>query len=179
MHAMRWMGRCSWAKALCVATLTFFCTPSEPMAQPFGPPEGPVVLTVRGETAATPGGVDVQLDLEALRSVGVKTMETGTIWTEGTSTFEGVELSSLMQKLGAHGSNLRLIALNEYAVEIPMTEAVEGGPLLAYRMNGIDLSPRDKGPLWMVYPYDTNPDYKNEVSYSRSIWQLTTIEVLP
>ena len=37
---------------------------------------------------------------------------------------------------------------------------------------------RDKGPLWIIYPYDQNTDYQTEVIYSRSIWQLDRIEVL-
>ncbi|RYH00603.1 oxidoreductase, partial [Salipiger sp. IMCC34102] len=36
---------------------------------------------------------------------------------------------------------------------------------------------RDKGPLWIVYPYDDTPEYRSEVIYSRSIWQLDRIEV--
>ncbi|MGE4326166.1 MAG: oxidoreductase, partial [Pseudodonghicola sp.] len=28
-----------------------------------------------------------------------------------------------------------------------------------------------------VYPYDTNPAYQGEVTYSRSIWQLDRITV--
>ncbi|RGP37186.1 molybdopterin-dependent oxidoreductase [Pseudotabrizicola alkalilacus] len=147
---------------------------------PLPAPTGDVILTVRGEIAQTNGDGAAALDRAMIDAIGVTTMHTGTIWTEGTSEFQGVELSRLMRHLGADGTTLRLIALNEYAVEIPMTEAVDGGPLLAFHMDGTDLSPRDKGPLWMVYPYDLKPDeYKNEVSHARSIWQLTVIEVLP
>ena len=40
------------------------------------------------------------------------------------------------------------------------------------------MSLRDKGPLWIVYPFDSNPSYSTEVTYARSIWQLDRIEVL-
>lgn len=179
MQALSHGSQFAWAKALFLAVATLWAAPSDLRAETLPAPKGTVILTVRGNIAQTNGKGAAALDLATLESVGVTTMHTGTIWTEGTSAFEGVELAQLMDRLGATGSGLRLIALNEYAVEIPMSEAVAGGPLLAFRMDGKDLSPRDKGPLWMVYPYDTNPDYKNEVSYSRSIWQLTTIEVLP
>lgn len=149
-------------------------------AEPLPIPKGAVILTVRGDIEHTNGDDSAALDRSMIEAMGVTTLHTGTIWTEGTSEFQGVELSRLMQRLGAEGSTLRLIALNEYAVDIPMTEAVDGGPMLAFRMDGHDLSPRDKGPLWMIYPYDLKPDeYKNEVSHSRSIWQLSVIEVLP
>jgi hypothetical protein len=41
------------------------------------------------------------------------------------------------------------------------------------------MSVRDKGPLWVIYPYDAVPEYKSERIYARSIWQLVSIEVLP
>lgn len=148
-------------------------------AEPLALPTGDVILTVRGDLEATNSEDGAQLDRAMIESMGVETVHTGTIWTEGSSAFEGISLARLMVRLGADGSILRLTALNDYAVEIPMSEAVDGGPLLAYRMDGTELSPRDKGPLWMIYPFDSNPDYKNDVSYSRSIWQLTMIEVLP
>ena len=68
---------------------------------------------------------------------------------------------------------------HDYAVEIPVSDSVEDGPILAYELNGAPMSVRDKGPLWLVYPYDQNPEYRSEVIYSRSIWQLDRIEVLP
>ena len=45
-------------------------------------------------------------------------------------------------------------------------------------MNGDVMLVRNKGPLWVVYPYDENPEYRSEVIYSRSIWQLDRIEVI-
>ena len=38
------------------------------------------------------------------------------------------------------------------------------------------MSRRDKGPLWVIYPYHDNIDYRSETIYSRSIWQLDRIE---
>ena len=93
--------------------------------------------------------------------------------------FEGVPIASLMAALGAKGSAIRATALNDYAVEIPMEDAVQGRALLAIRMNGEELSPRDKGPIWVIYPYDAGTEFQTEVIYSRSIWQLNRIEVLP
>ncbi|MEC8574513.1 MAG: oxidoreductase, partial [Pseudomonadota bacterium] len=39
------------------------------------------------------------------------------------------------------------------------------------------MSLRDKGPLWIVYPFDSDPAYQTEAIYSRSIWQLEEITV--
>ena len=89
-----------------------------------------------------------------------------------------MSLSVLVDRLGLEGETLRATAINDYAIDIPLTDAVEGGPIVAYRMDGDIMSVRDKGPLWIVYPYDANADYRTEVVYSRSIWQLDRIEVM-
>ncbi len=44
-------------------------------------------------------------------------------------------------------------------------------------MNGETMPVRRKGPLWIVYPYDSDEAYRSEAIYSRSIWQLDRIEV--
>jgi hypothetical protein len=36
---------------------------------------------------------------------------------------------------------------------------------------------RDRGPLFAVYPFDALPELRNAVYYSRSAWQLRSIEV--
>jgi hypothetical protein len=41
------------------------------------------------------------------------------------------------------------------------------------------MSVRDKGPLWLVYPYDSAAKYQSEVVFSRSIWQLNRLEIAP
>ena len=70
-----------------------------------------------------------------------------------------------------------LVQINDYAVEIPSDDWVEGGPIVAYLNNDEPMSVREKGPLWVVYPYDSDAAYQTEVTYSRSIWQLDRIIV--
>ena len=41
----------------------------------------------------------------------------------------------------------------------------------------VRFSVRDKGPLFLVYPFDTNPETYNEKYFSRSVWQIKEIEV--
>ena len=141
-------------------------------------PTGDVILTVTGEIAATNRDDAAVLDLDMLTAMDAVTYETETIWTDGVQTFTGVLLSDLMDRLGVEGSSLSATAINDYAVEIPATDWVESGPIIAYHQNGAPMSVRDKGPLWIIYPYDDHDNYQSEVTYSRSIWQLDRIEVL-
>ena len=92
----------------------------------------------------------------------------------GKATFAFV---ALMAALGAEGGTLRLTAINDYAVEIPMADAVPGAALLAYELDGQPMSVRQKGPVWLVYPYDSDGKWRTESVYARSVWQLNRIEV--
>ncbi|GAA6200274.1 molybdopterin-dependent oxidoreductase [Aquicoccus sp. SU-CL01552] len=141
-------------------------------------PEGDVILTVTGAITTTNDGDSARFDLGMLEALEDRSIETATIWTEGTKLFQGVSLSTLVDTLGIEGDRLRATAINDYTVEIPLSDAVEGGPMIAYRMDGEVMSVRNKGPLWIVYPYDGNSDYRTEVIYSRSIWQLDRIEAV-
>lgn len=140
-------------------------------------PEGEVMLVVSGEISVTNVGDTAQFDRDMLEQLGPVTIETTTIWTEGMQSFTGVPLARLMTAVGARGGTLSATAINDYAVDIPAEDWTDGGPLVTYLRNGETMSVRDKGPLWVIYPYDSNPDYQTEVIYSRSIWQLDRIIV--
>ena len=143
------------------------------------PAECEVLLNVTGAIGQTNAGDAAAFDLAALEGMETVVIETTTIWTEGMQTFEGVALVDLLAAIEAEGANLRAIALNDYAVDIPVSDAVEGGPIVAFLRNGETMSLRDKGPLWVIYPFDSSPEYQTEQIYSRSIWQLDRIEVQP
>ena len=129
-----------------------------------------IILTVSS-------GMDVlTLDRSDLSKLTVTSFDTSTIWTDGVHTFTGVSVKTLTDLIGVTNGMLRATAINNYAIEIPVSDAVNEGPIIAYLMDGKEMSVRDKGPLWVVYPYDSNPDYRSEVVYSRSIWQLDRIE---
>lgn len=121
----------------------------------------------------------VEYTIEDLRSLEEQTFRTETIWSSGLQEFKGVPLKALLDDLGVSQGWLKARAINDYAVDVPVSDAVENGPIIAYERNGTPMSVRDKGPLWLVYPFDSNPDYRTEVIYSRSIWQLDRLEVLP
>ena len=133
---------------------------------------GEILLTISAH------GDPKAYDRAALEELDSVTFKTSTIWTEGVQTFTGVSLATLLKSAGVGEGTLLAVAVNDYAVEIPVSDAVEGGPIIAYARNGQTMTVRDKGPLWLVYPYDSNPDYRSETTYSRSIWQLDRLELI-
>ena len=82
-----------------------------------------------------------------------------------------------MDTLDVSEGMIEATAINDYAVEIPMEDAVSDGPIIAYANNDKEMSRRGKGPLWIVYPYDSDVKYQTETIYSRSIWQLNRLAI--
>lgn len=140
-------------------------------------PQGDVLLTVSGDISVTNGDGQARFDRAMLAELDGRSFVTTTIWTEGEQEFAGVGLDTLLARLGVEGGTLTATAINDYSVEIPVSEAREDGPIIAYEQNGSEMSVRDKGPLWIVYPYDTSSEFQSEITYSRSIWQLDRITV--
>ena len=117
--------------------------------------------------------------VEQLKDLGVAKFVTSTPWTKQSASFEGVRLKDLLQALGVRSGTIKAIALNDYAAEVPVQDAFDHDSLLAFSMNATPLSPRDKGPLWIIYPFDDDPSLRREVIYSRSVWQLNRLEIRP
>ena len=140
-------------------------------------PQGPVILTVSGAITAHNSNADVVFDLAMLQALPVTSFKTHTTWTDGENTFTGVPLKTLLDYVGVKGKMLHAVALNDYAVDIPVSDASVDGPIIAYEFNGQKMSIRDKGPLWIVYPFDSKSAYQTEQIYTRSIWQLSQIVV--
>lgn len=132
---------------------------------------GGVILSVRA------GDATHEYTLAQLRALGEVQVETSTIWTEGDQEFVGVPLRTLMTGLGIENGTVTASAVNDYAVVIPLADANAMAPIIAYERNGATMSLRDKGPLWVIYPYDADPAYRTEETYTRSIWQLNRLAV--
>ena len=155
----------------------FLAAPISTLAEDLPTPTGPVLLTVSGDLpSANEDGV-VEFDLEMLQELAHREITTTTIWTDGIQVFEGFPLKALTDLLGVEVGTLRMIAKNDYAIDFPVAELETDIPVVAYLRNGELMSVRDKGPLWLVYPYDSSLDYQTEVVFNRSIWQLDRIVV--
>ncbi|MFN7267824.1 MAG: molybdopterin-dependent oxidoreductase [Cereibacter sp.] len=140
-------------------------------------PQGDVILTVSGAITNTNDDGTARFDMALLDSLPQHSFATSTIWTEGVDTYEGVLLTDLLDALGATGPNLLAKALNDYEISFPVADATAEGPLLAYRTNGEPMSVREKGPIWLIFPYDDVEAFRTEQTYARSIWQLDRIVI--
>lgn len=135
---------------------------------------GPVVLSVEGRIE---GGTARDFTIADLEEIGMSSVTTSTPWHDKVVTFEGVRLADLMAHVGAAGQMIEGVALNNFYAEIPLSDFAAYDVLLAFKADGRYLGVRDKGPLFVIYPFDRFPDLRNELYYSRSIWQLRRIRV--
>jgi len=122
-------------------------------------------------------GGTVSLDRTALEALPVTTLETTTVVTDGTHRFTGFLMRDLLDRLGAGGDHVSALALNDYAVDIPMADFYDYDVVVAYRMDGKALHRADKGPLWIVYPRDDHAVLQDIRYDYRWVWQLYQLDV--
>lgn len=166
-------------RAMAAASLpALFASASHPArANVLPAPTGAVILTISGRIGVTNRDNTAQFDREGLEALGLESFTTSTPWFDGPQTFQGVPMSRIMRVVGAQGSAVTAIALNDYSTEIPMSDFTRFNVLLALKRNGEYMRVRDKGPLFIVYPYDSVPELRGQPYYGRSAWQLSQLVV--
>ena len=129
-------------------------------------------IDISGKAKITQNG-PISLTIEQFEELAPTThVITSTPWHPQTD-FSGISGANLVRVLGVEGQTLRLTALNDYTVEISVMEMVNSGLILATRMDGELLTVKNKGPIFLVYPFDSNPEkYRTEEHFGRSIWQV-------
>jgi hypothetical protein len=140
-------------------------------------PSGPVILTVEGELSNTNGDGVARFDREMLEDLSLHLTRTDTPWTEGTIRFEGPLGRRVLDLVGAKGETLVVTALNDYSAEVPLADFYTYDVILALKMDDQYIRIRDKGPIFIIYPFADNPALRTEVIHNRSVWQLKSIRI--
>jgi hypothetical protein len=122
-------------------------------------------------------GEVANFDMAMLERLPQHSFVTRTPWYQMPRKFTGPLLRDVLAAAGAQGSNLRAIALNDYRVDLPFDDVQRHDVLLARLLDDKPLAVRDKGPLFIIYPFDSKVELRSTVYYSRSAWQLKTLEV--
>jgi hypothetical protein len=140
-------------------------------------PTGKPILTMTGKIGVTNENGKAVFDRQMIEQLGEASFSTATPWYDGPHKFQGVPLAKLLDTVGAAGDRLVVIALNDYVTEIPFEDARKFGVILALKRDGQYMPVSDKGPLFIIYPFDSNSELKAQVYYKRSAWQVSQIEV--
>lgn len=157
-----------------VFTLSFL---SVCWAEDLPAPTSRPILSVSGKIKLSNSNEQARFDLAMLDTLAQHSIKTETPWYDQPRTFSGPLARDLLKKIGAQGVSVKATALNDYAIDIPISDFYEYDVVLATRIDGKTLSVREKGPIFVIYPFDQVPETKNEVIYQRCIWQLNRLEV--
>lgn len=140
------------------------------------------VLTISGSRLGPPAkNGRTAFDLAALQQMPQHKIVATTPWYSGANEFSGPLLRDVLKAAGAGDTtsgSLRCTALNDYRVEIPQDDAHRFDVVVAHLFNGKPMSVRDKGPLFVIYPFDEQPQLRTTTYFSRCIWQLKAIALL-
>jgi hypothetical protein len=142
-------------------------------------PKGPVVLTITGQIGVKNMGDTASFDMAMLEALPQRSFTTRTPWYDKPVSFTGPLLADVLNAVQARGSVLQAVAINDYKVSIPMEDSRKYPVIVARLLNGQAMTVRDKGPLFVVYPFDNSRELRKLTFYERSIWQLKAFEVKP
>lgn len=147
------------------------------LACSIAPPKGDVLLTVEGMINECNDGLEVHLDKAMIEALPKTEIRTENPWDHGVSTYQGVLLRDLLKYVAADGKVLTISALNDYRADLKITDVNKYDVILAYKREGVDLPVRDKGPLFVVFPFTDVPELATEARYAQSVWQVNQITV--
>lgn len=140
-------------------------------------PSGRPILTVSGLISEKNVSNDAQFDAAMLDKLPQQKMTVETPWYKAAQTFEGPLFRDVLKATGIKGKKLYVVALNDYAAEIPLADLEKYDVILARKINGKVINVRDKGPLFIMYPFDKKPELRTKDVYSRCVWQVNRIRV--
>lgn len=119
----------------------------------------------------------ITFDRNELEEMGLVRVATSTPWNEGVVQFDGVPLQQLLEAAGVSGTSATVMALNDYSVEIPVSDFSRFGVILAVKRNGEYMPVEDQGPFFIIYPFDRDPQLQGQPYHSRAVWQVKEILV--
>ncbi|WP_137955176.1 molybdopterin-dependent oxidoreductase [Burkholderia sp. 4M9327F10] len=134
----------------------------------------PLALDVSGAIASIndPSHKVYHVTEAQLLALPVHSITTSTTWTP-RSTFSGPLLADILKLVGAHGSQIEVRTLDDYAETIPVSDCDRYGVIVAYSMNGKRLKVSDFGPLFIIYPRDAFPtELSGADADSKFVWQI-------
>jgi hypothetical protein len=161
-----------WLVALIVTQASpLFAASNAPHAVSLAvPAAGKAVLNL-----TTPSGPR-RFSLAELEALGMKEVTTHTFWPADDGTYQGPLLSDVLKRAGIENARaIRVTALDGFSQAIPREDWSRWPLLLATRRDGQPLATREKGPLRVIYPRDTDPRLEDTIYRLRWIWLVRSI----
>ena len=141
-------------------------------------PSEEVIVTVTGKIDNANVDDTIQMDMPTIESVGMYEYTLADPFDEVEVTYQGPLMRDLLALWGvpADATNLHMVALNDYAVDVPIADLLKYPVLLAVKQGGEYMPISTRGPSMLVYPYD-DFDFDRALYDNYWIWQIKSIEV--
>lgn len=138
---------------------------------------GKVVLTLTGRISRPTAGQRAEFDMPTLAALPQTRFSTHTPWEPQLRRFTGPLLRDVLTLAGAQGSLLKAKALNDYRVDIPVSDSQRFDVIIARLLDDQPMRVRDRGPLFIIYPFDSDGELRAQRYFARSVWQLCCLDV--
>lgn len=159
-------------RALALSTLLLFSGLSLALDKP----SGPALLRISGLVTQPNMQQQAVFDMAMLQALPQHSFTTQTPWYAEPVKFTGPLLRDVLAAAGAKGEGITAIALNDYRTEIPFSDALKYDLIVATLLNDQPMPVREKGPLFLVYPFDSKAELQAATFYNRSAWQLRALQ---
>lgn len=140
-------------------------------------PQGAAILVIEGLIESCGGTLDVKFDRAMLHKMPRKVINTQNPWVAGVNRYEGVLLRDLMSAVHADGTVMTISALDDFRADMTAEEVRTIDVILADTFNGKDMDVRNKGPLFVIFPFTDEPNLAVERHLGQSVWQVNRITV--
>jgi hypothetical protein len=140
-------------------------------------PKERVVLAVSGKIGVKNAGETARFDMKMLEALPQHSFTTKTPWYDRPVKFTGPLLADVLAAVKASGGVVKAVAINDYAISIPVADTTKHKVIVARLLDDKPMAVRDKGPLFVVYPFDDSATLRSSVYYERSIWQLKALDI--
>lgn len=118
-----------------------------------------------------------RLTLSQIDAFGRVELITRTPWTMGPQRFAGLPIGQLLAAVGSRGTTIRAVALNDYALSMPIAEVVAHDGFLAAHQNDAPIPVRSRGPFWIIFPWSQRPELETAMNRRRAVWQLQRMDI--
>jgi hypothetical protein len=141
-------------------------------------PENDIILTISGKIGTTNADDAIEMDLATIESVGLVDYTVTDPFENKEITYRGPLMSDLLAlwQVPDDATTLHMVALNDYAVDVPLADLKQYPVIFALQADGEYLPVSTRGPAMLVYPYD-DFEFEQSVYNDYWIWQLKSIEV--
>lgn len=140
-------------------------------------PKERAILSITGKIAEKNAGDKARFDMKMIEALPQHSFTTRTPWFDRPVKFTGPLLADVLAAVKASGSQISAVAINDYKISIPVEDTTQYKLLVARLIDDKAIPVREKGPLFVVYNFDSATELRTSIYYERSIWQLKALDV--